>query len=68
MSSTQREGISRYVDSQFDEAFNMTQVVGDLPNVRWGRIDYMNVTSITTKWGVWRLVYLSLDESLPVIL
>jgi hypothetical protein len=26
---------------------------GDIPHVRFGRIDYINVTSITTKWAVW---------------
>ncbi|EJD01361.1 uncharacterized protein FOMMEDRAFT_126226 [Fomitiporia mediterranea MF3/22] len=54
LTAAQREGISKFVDEQFDLAFNLTQNAGDLPHVRWGRIDYMNVTRITTKWNVWR--------------
>ncbi|KAF9006746.1 hypothetical protein BDQ17DRAFT_1352322 [Cyathus striatus] len=42
----------------FDKAFNETQELNDLPNVRWGRIDYLNVTYITTKWNVWSAPYL----------
>lgn len=56
VSSAQREGISRFVDEQFDKAFQLTQEAGDLQHIRWGRIDYMNVTRITTKWNVWRSV------------
>lgn len=56
VTSAQREGISKFVDEQFDLAFNLTQEAGDLSHVRWGRIDYMNVTAITTKWAVWRYV------------
>ncbi|KLO08517.1 hypothetical protein SCHPADRAFT_908550 [Schizopora paradoxa] len=58
VSSAQNEGISRYVDSEFDNAYNLTLQENDLPNVRWGRIDYMNVTALTTKWAVWRAPYL----------
>ncbi|KAH8118415.1 hypothetical protein DFH11DRAFT_1567272 [Phellopilus nigrolimitatus] len=58
VSAAQREGISRFVDEQFDKAFDLTEDAGDLPHVRWGRIDYMNVTAITTKWGVWRAPFL----------
>ncbi|EIM85644.1 uncharacterized protein STEHIDRAFT_169510 [Stereum hirsutum FP-91666 SS1] len=47
-------GVSKYADEMFDQAYNLTQIAGDLPDVRWGRIDYINVTSITTKWGVWQ--------------
>ncbi|KAJ3555875.1 hypothetical protein NM688_g2336 [Phlebia brevispora] len=50
----QQGGISRLVDKQFDEAFNTSLVENDLPDVRWGRIDYLNVTYITTKWNVWQ--------------
>ncbi len=56
--SAQNEGISRFVDGEFDKAFNLTMHENDLPNVRWGRIDYMNVTALTTKWVVWRYVFL----------
>ncbi|KAI9467109.1 hypothetical protein BJY52DRAFT_1236490 [Lactarius psammicola] len=52
-SSAQGSGISLYADKQFDEAYNTTLIENDLPHVRWGRIDYMNVTYITTKWAVW---------------
>jgi len=58
VTSAQREGISKFVDEQFDMAYNLTQEAGDLSHVRWGRIDYMNVTAITTKWAVWRAPYL----------
>ena len=47
-------GISLFADQQFDEAYNTTQIEKDLPHVRWGRIDYMNVTHLTTKWAVWK--------------
>ena len=62
ISSAQTEGISKYVDEQFDKAFKLSQESGDLSHVRWGRIDYMNVTAITTKWNVWRFVFLSLRD------
>jgi len=48
-----QEGVSKYVDQAFDTAFNLTQAAGDLPHVRWGRINYLNVTMLTTKWNVW---------------
>ncbi|KAI0303993.1 hypothetical protein BC826DRAFT_1089259 [Russula brevipes] len=52
-SSAQASAISLYADQQYDETYNLTQIENDLPFVRWGRIDYMNVTHITTKWAVW---------------
>ncbi|PAV21035.1 hypothetical protein PNOK_0366200 [Pyrrhoderma noxium] len=58
ITSVQNEGVSKYVDEQFDKAFNLAQESGELPHVRWGRIDYMNVTTITTKWNVWRAPFL----------
>ena len=39
----QKEGISALFDKKFDEAYNLTIAENDLPEVRWGRIDYMNV-------------------------
>lgn len=48
-------GVSRFVDEGFDEAYNLTLAAKDLPHVRWGRIDYMNVTYLTTKWSVWQV-------------
>src|ERR1700691_83799 len=53
VTSSGQEGVSKYVDQVFDSAFNLTQEAGDLPNVRWGRINYLNVTKLTTKWNVW---------------
>jgi hypothetical protein len=50
----QQGGISKLVDRQFDAAFNESMIEADLPNVRWGRIDYLNVTYITTKWNIWQ--------------
>lgn len=49
-------GISLYADKEFDDAYNTTLIENDLPHLRWGRIDYMNVTYITTKWAVWKCV------------
>ncbi|KAI0068605.1 hypothetical protein BV25DRAFT_1781632, partial [Artomyces pyxidatus] len=54
VTAAQGTGISSYADEQFDLAFNETVVAGDLTNVRWGRIDYINVTAITTRWAVWQ--------------
>ncbi|KAI9513300.1 hypothetical protein F5148DRAFT_972014 [Russula earlei] len=51
--AAQGSAMSLYADKQFDQAYNITLIENDLPNVRWGRIDYMNVTYITTKWAVW---------------
>jgi len=42
------------MDQVFDSAYNETLHGNDLPNVRWGRIDYLNVTYLTTKWNVWQ--------------
>jgi hypothetical protein len=47
----------------FDAAFNVTVVNGDLKHVRWGRIDYMNVTRLTTKWAVWQCVSVLLFDN-----
>ncbi|KZS97809.1 hypothetical protein SISNIDRAFT_546856 [Sistotremastrum niveocremeum HHB9708] len=54
VTAAQKDGISSIFDKKFDEAYNMTLEAGDLPEVRWARIDYMNVTRVTTKWNVWR--------------
>ncbi|KAI0638475.1 hypothetical protein C8Q77DRAFT_1091318 [Trametes polyzona] len=54
----QNNAISKFVDESFDEAYNQTVIAGDLPNVRWGRIDYINVTYLTTKWSIWSGPYL----------
>ena len=57
VTAAKQEGISKYLDGVFDSAYNQTQIIGDLPNVKWGRIDYLNVTYITTKWGIWQYAY-----------
>ncbi|KAF9236201.1 hypothetical protein BU15DRAFT_77174 [Melanogaster broomeanus] len=49
----QTDGISNFVDNSFDAAYNHTLENGGLEHVRFGRIDYLDVTSITTKWAVW---------------
>ncbi|KAH7887404.1 hypothetical protein F5I97DRAFT_824947 [Phlebopus sp. FC_14] len=49
----QPEGVSKFVDNVFDATYNYTLDKGDLDNVRFGRIDYLDVTKITTKWAVW---------------
>ncbi|KAF8632307.1 hypothetical protein AX15_001931 [Amanita polypyramis BW_CC] len=53
-----RDGLSKLMDEMFDAAYNETVVTGDIPDVRWGRIDYLNVTYLTTKWNVWSTPYL----------
>ena len=49
-------GLSKIMDREFDAAFNETMIAQDLPDVRWGRIDYLNVTYLTTKWNIWSYV------------
>jgi len=56
--AAKQDPISKFFDEIFDSTFNETQIAGDLPNLRWGRIDYFNVTAITTKWAVWQSPYL----------
>jgi len=58
VTSSKPEGLSKFVDEVFDTAFNKTQLAEDLPHIRWGRIDYLNVTALTTKWAVWQAPYL----------
>ncbi|THG98089.1 hypothetical protein EW026_g4030 [Hermanssonia centrifuga] len=50
----QQGGISKLLDNQFDAAYNESLIENDLPDVRWGRIDYLNVTYLTTKWNIWQ--------------
>jgi hypothetical protein len=45
-----------FADKEFDQAYNTSLVENDLPHVRWGRIDYINVTYITSKWAIWKYV------------
>jgi len=49
-----QDPISSYFDSTFDGAYNLTRDAADAPNVRWGRVDYLDVTEITTRWGIWK--------------
>ncbi|KAJ7054982.1 hypothetical protein C8F01DRAFT_1160568 [Mycena amicta] len=51
--SSRQEGISKFFDTAFDETYNDTLIAGDLPHVRFARLDYLNVTYVTTKWGLW---------------
>lgn len=58
----QPRGLSQMFDEKFDEAYDISTKEDDLPHVKWGRIDYVNVTALTTKWVVWqapRLVVLA---------
>ncbi|KAM5534813.1 hypothetical protein V8D89_011529 [Ganoderma adspersum] len=60
VTGSQNSEISKIVDKSFDEAYNQTVIAGDLSHVRWGRIDYMSVTYLTTKWSIWTGPYLVL--------
>ncbi|KAG1855187.1 hypothetical protein DFJ58DRAFT_745544 [Suillus subalutaceus] len=51
--ATGHPGVSKFIDHVFDATYNYTLEKGELPHVRFGRIDYSNVTSITTKRAVW---------------
>jgi len=46
--------LSKFVDKEFDGAYNISLINQDLPNVRFGRIDYLTVTQLTTRWFVWK--------------
>jgi len=52
-----QDGFSVIADELFDTAYNETVIANDLPNVRWGRIDYLTVTGVTTKWAIWNAPY-----------
>ena len=66
VTGSQNSEISKIVDKSFDDAYNDTLAAGDLPHVRWGRIDYMAVTYLTTKWAVWTYVSPPLSLSLAL--
>ncbi|KAG8824425.1 hypothetical protein FRC17_009094 [Serendipita sp. 399] len=51
---TSRDPASKSVDQAYDNAFNKTIHQKDLPNIKWGRIDYMTVTKLTTEWMIWK--------------
>lgn len=56
---SQTGAFSELVDASFDEAYDLAVNENILPNVRWGRIDYLEVTALTTKWVVWQYVTLA---------
>jgi hypothetical protein len=58
VTAAKQDGISKFLDEVFDSAYNTTLHENDLPNVRWGRIDYLDVTYLTTKWNVWQYVHI----------
>lgn len=66
--SAQGSALSLFADAQFDEAYNTTLIENDLPHVRWGRIDYMSVTYLTSKWVVWKWGALFIPSFHPLIL
>jgi len=49
----QSSGVSLFADKEFNQAYNTSLIENDLPHVRWARIDYMNVSYITSKWAIW---------------
>ena len=49
-----RDSVSHFFDQTFDGAHNLTVEAQDAKNIRWGRIDYLDVTEITTRWVIWR--------------
>jgi hypothetical protein len=50
----QPRGLSQMFDEKFDEAYDISVKENDLPHVKWGRVDYITVTALTTKWAVWQ--------------
>jgi hypothetical protein len=49
-----RDQVSKYVDEAFDKAYDIALTNDDVPDIKWGRIDYMDVTKVTTEWMVWK--------------
>ena len=56
--AVKQDELSKFADNVFDTAYDQTLKAGDLPHIKWGRIDYLSVTRITTKWIVWQYVFL----------
>ena len=50
----QPRGLSQMFDEMFDAAYDISVKESDLPHVKWGRVDYISVTALTTKWAVWQ--------------
>lgn len=61
-----QDPVSTYFDKTFDGAYNLTVEAGDLKHVKWARIDYLAVTEITTRWGIWK--YARLLSTVPPLL
>ena len=55
--AAKQDDVSKLADNVFDTAYDQALQAGDLPHIRWGRIDYLNVTRVTTKWVVWQYVF-----------
>ncbi|KAF8314742.1 hypothetical protein DL93DRAFT_2079894 [Clavulina sp. PMI_390] len=49
-----QDPVSSYFDQLFDSAHNLTVKAGDLTHVRWARIDYLQVTELTSRWSIWK--------------
>ncbi|KAG9039502.1 hypothetical protein FRB95_009082 [Tulasnella sp. JGI-2019a] len=52
--------LAKLTDEKFDATYNLTRVSLEkaLPHVKFGRINYLDVTYLTTKWSVWKAPYL----------
>jgi len=57
-----QDPVSTYFDKTFDGAYNLTVEAGDLKHVKWARIDYLAVTEITTRWGIWKAPVLVISK------
>lgn len=57
--------MSALLDKHFDGAYNISLSAQDIPHVRFGRVDYLTVTELTTKWVVWKYAPLSLLSPYP---
>lgn len=51
-----KDPVSNYFDEQYDKVFDMALLTKELPNIMWGRIDYMTVTRLTSEWMIWKYV------------
>ncbi|KAG8960389.1 hypothetical protein FRC03_006586 [Tulasnella sp. 419] len=56
ISMPNRDPLTKFVDSRFEATFNISRSAPEkaLPYVKWARINYLDVTKITTKWWIWR--------------
>jgi hypothetical protein len=51
-----QDPISSFFDQTFDAAYNLSLKAEDAKHIRWARIDYFDVTEITTRWAIWKSV------------